>query len=110
MLACVLAKVGGVDEIPDALKVFEAVRKERAERIQSSATETRRVLHLPDGEEQRERDRRMKARTRREHGQNETRERGEDIRNPDLWADGTWQGYMWGVDIMKEALQAWEGR
>jgi salicylate hydroxylase len=60
-LACVLAKIGSKEEIGDALKVFESVRKERAERIQSSAGETRRVLHLDDGKEQRERDRKMRG-------------------------------------------------
>jgi salicylate hydroxylase len=49
--------LGGDDvDIPTRLKVYELVRKERAEKIQNSAAETRLALHLPDGEKQRQRD------------------------------------------------------
>ncbi|KAN0116819.1 salicylate hydroxylase [Hyaloscypha variabilis] len=106
-LACVLAKIGSKEEIGDALKVFESVRKERAERIQSSAGETRRVLHLDDGKEQRERDRKMRGVAGRSRGL-KGEEKGEDVRNLDLWADEEWQEYMWGVDIMREAVEAWD--
>jgi len=30
------------------------------------------------------------------------------LRNPDLWADEEWQEYMWGVDITREAVEAWD--
>ncbi|KAH8766468.1 salicylate hydroxylase [Hyaloscypha sp. PMI_1271] len=93
-LACVLSKLDSVDQIESALNVFQAVRKERAEKIQSSASATRQVLHLPDGEEQRVRDQRMRG--------------AGKPKNPDLWADEQWQQYMWGVDVMREVLEAWE--
>ncbi|KAE9376350.1 FAD/NAD(P)-binding domain-containing protein [Stipitochalara longipes BDJ] len=111
VIACLLSKIGSVDEIEHALKVFEGVRKERAERIQSSAAETRRVLHLVDGEEQSERDSIIRTVSGRAKGEgNEEDGEGGNGRNPDLWADEKWQTYMWGVDIMREALDAWESR
>lgn len=89
--------------IEDRLKIFERVRKERAERVQNSASETRRVLHLPDGEEQRARDARMRG-----VGKGQRLVDGEKGRNPDLWADRQWQEFMWGVDVMKVVIESWE--
>lgn len=76
-----------------ALKVYEAVRKTRAEKIQDSAMVTAKALHLPDGPEQEERDRRI------------TEAGG---KSPDLWADREFQDFMWGVDIMRETQERWE--
>jgi 2-polyprenyl-6-methoxyphenol hydroxylase-like FAD-dependent oxidoreductase len=115
VLACVLAMITSASEVEKALKVFQVLRKERAERIQASAAETRRALHLPDGEEQRKRDQRMRAAgkgTREQDGKKcgevnvVVREVGQE-RNPDLWADEQWQEYMWGVDVMSEVFQRW---
>jgi salicylate hydroxylase len=83
VLTCALSLIEK-EEIDVALKVYEAVRKERGEKIQNSASEMRRTLHLPDGEEQRKRDAAMRA-----GGE-------EGGHNPDLWADGEWQDFMWG--------------
>jgi salicylate hydroxylase len=44
------------EEIPDALRRYEAVRLPRASRIQALSTENKTRFHLPDGERQRERD------------------------------------------------------
>lgn len=77
VLTCALSLT---DSVPTALSVYEAVRKERAERIQNSAAETRKALHLPDGEEQRKRDEAIRG----------------PGKNPDLWADHSWQDFMWG--------------
>ncbi len=82
--------------VPGALKVYEAVRKTRAETIQSSATAMRTVLHLPDGPEQEERDRNMKGAGK------------PGAKNPDLWADRAFQDLMWGVDVMSETQANWD--
>ncbi|KAK6532104.1 hypothetical protein TWF694_003266 [Orbilia ellipsospora] len=105
VLTVALGLIDGVERVGDALKVYEAVRKERGEAIQASATATQRQLHLVDGKEQEERDRRIRESTeaaRRDGGNN-----GEK-RNPDLWADQQWQEFMWGVDIMKDTLERWD--
>lgn len=77
-----------------ALAVYQAVRKERAEKIAASAADTGRSLHLPDGPEQERRD--------------------EGIRNAvkadksDKWRDEEWQDYLWGVDVMRETVENWK--
>ncbi|KAK6362619.1 hypothetical protein TWF730_000075 [Orbilia blumenaviensis] len=98
VLTVVLGMITSTDRIEDALKVYEMVRKERGEAIQASARDTQRVLHLKDGREQEERDRRIGESTMAARG-------GEKKGNPDLWADLRWQEYMWGVDVMKEAAE-----
>ncbi|KAH6664185.1 salicylate hydroxylase [Halenospora varia] len=91
VLALTLSLISSKKEIGTALGVYELVRKERAERVQRSAERTRKVLHLVDGEEQVERD--LKIRGKRE--------------NPDQWCDGEWQDFMWGTDIMQQTLDNW---
>jgi len=94
VLACALSKTRNLDV---ALGIYQAMRKGRAEKIQNSAAVTRIQLHLEDGEEQRERDRRIKM----------SGQRGGE-KNPDLWADREWQDFMWGVDVMKDCIDHWE--
>ena len=81
------------DDVPIALGVYEDVRKSRAEAIQNSAVATRQTLHLPDGPEQEKRDKVIAG----------------TGPNPDLWADQEWQDYMWGVDVMRDTLNDWDG-
>lgn len=114
-LAFVLSKITSRAQIEGALQVFQSVRKERAEKIQASAAETRRVLHLPDGKEQQERDQTMGAARQGTEKQDEEKDGQVNVlneiatkRNPDLWADEQWQDYVWGVDIMAEASKEWE--
>ena len=82
VLSTCLAMITKQVDIPTALKVYELVRKERAETVQASAIQTRLSLHLHDGREQQERD--------------------EIIRNaakggpsPDLWSDKAFQQWCW---------------
>ncbi|KAH0360266.1 FAD/NAD(P)-binding domain-containing protein, partial [Aureobasidium melanogenum] len=78
-----------------AIQVYEQVRKARGEAVQSSASEVRKTLHLPDGSEQQERDEKIRA-AGKGKGQ-----------NPDLWADRETQKWLWGTDIMNETLVKW---
>ncbi|KAJ5488917.1 salicylate hydroxylase [Penicillium diatomitis] len=82
VLACVLSLGGDEVDIPTILKVYERVRKDRAEKFQNGAAETRLALHLPEGEKQRERDEAMKS----------------VDKSPDLLADQEWQAFMCGED------------
>ncbi|KAF3911060.1 hypothetical protein AA313_de0204241 [Arthrobotrys entomopaga] len=102
VLTVALGLIEGTERVGDALKVYEIVRKERGEAIQASARDTQRQLHLVDGKEQEERDRRIREST--EAARNNNGEK----RNPDLWADQQWQEFMWGVDVMKETLERWD--
>jgi salicylate hydroxylase len=58
VLTKVFTKTSDVDL---ALAVYELVRKDRAEKIQTSAVDTRNTLHLPNGEAQRKRDENIRA-------------------------------------------------
>ncbi|KAK5128204.1 hypothetical protein LTR85_002871 [Meristemomyces frigidus] len=93
VLQCVLAKSS--TNVPLALHIYEEVRKARAEAIQGSAAATRKALHLPDGPEQQERDRKIS-----QAGKGE----GE---NPDLWSDTSFQEFMWGTDVMRDTIVRW---
>lgn len=95
-LATALGLMSGKEELGRVLEVYESVRKERAERIQASADATQKALHLPDGVEQRERDRLMKLAG------------DKAARNPDMWNDDKWQRFMWGHDVVEETLKEWE--
>src|SRR5258706_14305658 len=72
--------------------VVQSLRKKRAETIQSSASDTRYALHMPDGPEQEARDRRFGAKP------------GGATTNPDKWSDPSWQDYAWGTDVRQDAL------
>lgn len=100
VLTIALSLIQSTEKIEDALKVYEVIRKERGEAIQASARDTQRILHLKDGREQEERDRRVWESTVAARG-------GEKKGNPDLWADLRWQEFMWGVDVMREVVERW---
>lgn len=82
-----------------ALRVYEAVRKERAEKIAASAMGTSKSLHLPDGPEQERRDMAIR---------NAGREGAEESDTADKWRDQQWQDYMWGVDVMRVTIEKWD--
>lgn len=87
--ACLATALTCTSDIPSVLKIYESVRKRRAEIIAATATETAAVLHLPDGPEQRERDERMKL-------------SNSNGKCPDKWSDLAFQDFVWGVDITEE--------
>ncbi|OAA35233.1 Aromatic-ring hydroxylase-like protein [Beauveria brongniartii RCEF 3172] len=77
-----------------ALKMYETIRKSRAEKIAASATATAKTLHLPDGPEQVARDQ-------------ELINPGVAKRNPDKWSNLEWQDLTWGVDVMEMTIRLW---
>ena len=92
VLSTCLAMIKHREDVPIALRVYQLVRKERAETVQASAIQTRSSLHLHDGKDQLERD--------------------EMIRNaarggpsPDLWSDRAFQQWCWVS--LKRALSEW---
>lgn len=82
VLAVCLAMIDTKNQIHAALKVYELVRKERAEIVQTAAVQLRRTLHLHDGQEQQDRDDLIR------HG-------GKGGANPDLWADESFEKWCW---------------
>lgn len=100
--AAVLSVV--MDHLPDnspesinkALRVYEKVRKERAETLVALAAESGRTLHLGEGAAKEERDRLFK----------EAAEKGGKV--PDRWADKDVQKMIYGHDCMKIADEGFE--
>ena len=81
------------DDIPFALSMYETSRKERAERIQQSASDVSNVIHLPDGPQQEARDARYMAKS--------------QSHQSDKYVDADWQDFMYGVDVVQELRQKW---
>ena len=88
VLAACLSMIDSTEQVNTALKVYELVRKERAETVQMSAIKTRQVLHLHDGTQQEQRD--------------------EMLRNivnggssPDLWSDRSFQQWCWVYIVIR---------
>lgn len=92
VLGIVLSKISSKDEIPTALKAYELARKERAERVQNTAGNTRTVLHMEDGEEQLKRDQAFAN----------VALGGE---NPDPWGDPAAQKFLWSFDVERDFIE-----
>ncbi|KAI1629770.1 salicylate hydroxylase [Exophiala viscosa] len=81
------------EDINKALKIYEDVRKERAETLVELAAQSGRNMHLGDGEAKKERDRQFAA----------LKAGGGKGPVPDKWADADVQKIVYGVDCMKIA-------
>jgi salicylate hydroxylase len=94
VLAVVLSKSPGVDpeSLNRSLRVYEAIRKERAETLVELAAASGRALHLGDGAAKAERDRMFKE--------------GKTV--PDKWADADVQKKIYGFDCQKVADEEFE--
>ncbi|KAL3426884.1 hypothetical protein PVAG01_00393 [Phlyctema vagabunda] len=82
--------------INKALRVYEELRKERAETLVELAAASGRALHLGDGEAKKERDRQFAA----------LKEKGGAV--PDKWADADVQRQIYGHDCMLVAAESFE--
>jgi salicylate hydroxylase len=89
VLGNVLSRITSKDDIHVALKAYELARKERAEKVQSTAGYTRTILHYPDGSDQIMRDKAFAAVA--TGGQ-----------NPDMWGDPAAQRFLWSFDVGKD--------
>jgi salicylate hydroxylase len=93
--AAVLGKVlaqlpdGSADSVNKALRVYEKIRKERAEMLVELAAASARGLHLGEGKAKEERDRQFA----------ELRAKGGKASVPDKWADADVQKIVYGVDV-----------
>ncbi|KAH7324225.1 hypothetical protein B0I35DRAFT_348493 [Stachybotrys elegans] len=87
------------DNIPEALALYQDVRKLRADTIAASASITGASLHLPDGEMQRKRDQMLRA---------QAAMLKSGVKSDDKWSDAKSQEFMWSTDVMMETITAWE--
>lgn len=100
VLGVVLARLPSTDAaaINKALRVYEVIRKERAETLVALAAASGKAMHLGDGAAKEERDRQFRK----------VREAGGKGEVPDKWADADVQRKIYGVDVMKEAEEKFE--
>ncbi|TAQ91094.1 hypothetical protein B7494_g670 [Chlorociboria aeruginascens] len=101
VIAVVLSKCpdGSKESVNKALRVYERVRKDRAERLVEMAAASGRAMHLGAGKEQEERDKLF----RQLKGENK------GVKVPDKWADADVQKSIYGVDIAQVAEDTfWE--
>ncbi|KAF2090222.1 putative monooxygenase [Saccharata proteae CBS 121410] len=94
VLAVVLARCPSkyADDINKSLRVYEAVRKERATTLVGLASASGKGLHLGEGEAKKERDRQFAALKEKKGGS-----------VPDKWADADVQRMIYGHDCAKVA-------
>ncbi|KAK2630006.1 hypothetical protein QTJ16_000826 [Diplocarpon rosae] len=85
--------------INKTLRVYEKIRKERAETLVDWAAASSLELHLGKGAAKEERDRQFEAL--RQNG-------GKAARVPDKWADADVQKVVYGVDVVKIAQEQFE--
>jgi salicylate hydroxylase len=94
VLGLVLARLPSTEptSINKALKVYEAVRKERAETLVELAAQSGRALHLGEGKAKEERDREFERLKKEGKG-----------KVPDKWADAEVQKMIYGFDCVDVA-------
>lgn len=83
---------GSVESINKALRVYEGVRKERAETLVELAAASGRAMHLGEGKAKEERDKAFKE--------------GKAV--PDKWADAQVQKTIYGFDCMEVARETFK--
>lgn len=94
--ALALAPAGDAASLNKALRVYEKVRKERAETLVEMAAASGRALHLGEGAAREERDRQFAA----------LKEKKGAV--PDKWADADVQKRIYGHDCMKVTQDSFE--
>ncbi|KAI5476277.1 hypothetical protein MNV49_007914 [Pseudohyphozyma bogoriensis] len=92
VLAAVLAKISTKEDIPKALAAYQRLRKPRADWAVETARLTGQNLHLPDGPAQEARDEMIGN-------------AGKGGKNPDKWGDKDTQTRLYGLDVVREALE-----
>lgn len=85
MLGAIFSQSVRHDQIPDALRVFEEVRKPRASEVRHRTLNQKAIFALADGPEQKERDAKLRA--------------GADI---ELFK------WLWDYDAAESGREAWE--
>lgn len=96
VLHLALDRISTTEDLQVLLKAYELARKPRSEHIMSISGDNRITLHLPDGPEQQERDRKFGG----------VSKKGD---NPDLHGDPKMQKFLWDYDPEKEFLANIEG-
>jgi salicylate hydroxylase len=96
VLGELLGRIDSKEQLPDVLALFEALRKPRTTAVVNLSTHNRdAVFHLPDGIEQKERDRKLLK---------------DDVQPgfPNKWRDPQMRDFLFKYDAFSEAEEGWE--
>jgi salicylate hydroxylase len=95
VLGGLLGKLQRREQLGDVLKIYEALRKARTERVVQGSTHQQDIFHLEDGEKQRERDAVLLA---------------DDVKPgfPNKWRDDELRDWLFGYDAFEEVEKGWE--
>lgn len=96
-LSAILAKVENRSQLPEALTVFEKVRRLRTSQMQEASLVNGKLWHYADGPEQRARDAAMEPEVLGQHF----------IESPNQWSDPQTQIWCYGYDAEEEVLKEW---
>ena len=99
-LAEAIDQIGSLEELSDALHVWETVRITRTGQMQEASLINGRLWHFADGPLQRARDEAMRPEV----------EGKQFLSSPNQWSDPTTQRWCYGYDAELEIRQAWERR
>lgn len=94
VLGALFERVESKSQFPDILSIYERLRKHRTTRIVQGSTALRNILHMEDGDQQRERDYQL-THLAPFHGY------------PNRWADLGFQTWLFGYDTYGEVEVAW---
>jgi len=103
VIAECLARTRSTSEIPQYLELFEKIRKERTYLVQTGSVKNEDFWHMEDGARQKARDAMMKGVEIDEKTLKELKAEG---KNPNQWADPTFQTWLFGYDAVKEVSKS----
>lgn len=105
-LAECLSRVRDIEDIPKYLRIFEQLRKPRCEKMQLCSRLNGQMWHLPDGQQQEERDRGFGRDDFTEAETKSSQQQGENV-NP--WSNRDFQPWLFGYDVVKDVRKVLDG-
>lgn len=97
VLGRILSYVNSKQELPQAIKLYEEVRKSRGEKVARETFHQRHDFHMEDGPEQEERDKLFASQLEKDEL---------DVKFPSRWTCPVVQPWLYGYDAYKEADEA----
>lgn len=97
VLGNLLAVVKDKEQLPEALRLYEKLRKKRGEAIVRETFAQRNDFHMMDGEEQRKRDELFASQLGKEEP---------EVKFPSRWTCPVVQPWLYGYDAKKEVEEA----
>ena len=107
VLGNLLSRISHISQLRPLLKAYQDLRLPRTAATQESSRLNQHIFHLPDGPEQRERDKNMRRAMALELAGKSGGLRSESVGNQNQWADKTKSEILFGYDADAEADKWW---